>query len=83
MSDKTIDLLVLRRIAGFRRGDIVSAGVDDEKWANHAAAGNVKALDDSVFDEIAEDGGEFTENVNTVEGEASQVFDYEDDEALD
>lgn len=45
---ETIDLVVTRKVAGRRRGDIVTVSVHDARWASHIRAGNARALDPIV-----------------------------------
>lgn len=42
----TVDIVVLRRIAGHHKGQIVTGvDVNDERWAGHIMAGNATVLD--------------------------------------
>lgn len=39
-----VELVVTRKVAGHRRGDIVVTHPGDEYWASHIRAGNAKLL---------------------------------------
>lgn len=49
---ETIELVIQRRIAGHRLGEIVTVDVNDERWADHVLAGNAAALPE-IADAVA------------------------------
>lgn len=63
-----IELVVLRRVAGHKPGQIVVVNPDDERWASHILAGNAAALE-HVIEDVAKEIGLDEEDL-----------DYEDDD---
>lgn len=73
MSD-TVDIVVLRRIAGHQKGAIVTGvSVHDERWADHIRAGNATVLDRDEPEEVSLNGSGY------VDDGGYGVYDHEDD----